>query len=72
MANFKIALDKVLSREGGYINDPDDKGGETYKGISRKYNPDWKGWRIIDNTKKNILKILKVILIETQNLKSCL
>lgn len=59
MADFKTALDKVLSREGGYVNDPDDKGGETYKGISRKYNPDWKGWRIIDNTKKEHPKDFK-------------
>lgn len=59
MANFKTALDKVLYREGGYVNDPDDKGGETYKGISRKYNPDWKGWHIIDNTKKEHPKDFK-------------
>lgn len=59
MANFKIALDKVLCKEGGYVNDPDDKGGETYKGISRKYNSDWKGWCIIDNTKKEHPKDFK-------------
>lgn len=57
MANFKSALDKVLSKEGGYVNDPDDKGGETYKGISRKHNPNWRGWRIIDDIKKDFPKI---------------
>ena len=59
MAYFKTALDKVLQKEGGYVNDPDDKGGETYKGISRKYNPNWKGWSIIDNTKKEHPKDFK-------------
>lgn len=53
MANFKTALDKVLQKEGGYVNDPDDAGGETYKGISRKYNPKWLGWSIIDKYKSD-------------------
>jgi len=51
MAEFKIALQKTLTHEGGYINDPDDLGGETYKGISRKAHSQWHGWEIIDNYK---------------------
>jgi lysozyme family protein len=48
MANFKPAFDKTMGHEGGYANDPTDKGGETYRGISRRYHPDWLGWKIID------------------------
>lgn len=48
MAKFEIALQHVLKNEGGYVNDPDDSGGETYKGISRKFNPSWKGWYYVD------------------------
>ena len=48
MADFSQALKKVLQREGGYVNDPDDPGGETYKGIARKINSKWDGWTIID------------------------
>jgi len=40
-----------LGHEGGYSNDPDDVGGETYKGIARNYHSDWPGWAIIDNAK---------------------
>lgn len=48
MANFEKALAVVLKHEGGYVNDPDDPGGETYKGIARKMNPKWGGWALID------------------------
>ena len=64
MAKFDIEFDKLILAEGGYVNDPDDAGGETYLGISRKNNPTWKGWKIIDEIKKkygtkNITSILK-------------
>lgn len=51
MANFNIAYKITKKREGGYNNDSDDIGGETFKGIARNYNPSWRGWRIIDNAK---------------------
>lgn len=49
MADFRPAYIKTLGHEGGYSNDKDDPGGETYKGISRVYNQGWPGWVIIDN-----------------------
>lgn len=52
MADFDIEFDKVILAEGGYVNDPNDAGGETYLGISRKNNAKWKGWSIIDSIKK--------------------
>ncbi len=48
MAQFDIAYNRTKPFEGGYVNDPDDLGGETYKGISRKANPKWEGWLIVD------------------------
>ncbi len=54
MAEFDIAYKKVIEgHEAGYVNDPDDTGGETWDGISRVHNPDWPGWEIIDAMKKN-------------------
>jgi len=50
MADFNIAYNITKEFEGGYSNDPDDAGGETYKGVARKFNPTWDGWIIIDNT----------------------
>lgn len=52
MANFSIAIEKSLTHEGGYSNVASDLGGETYRGISRKYNPKWEGWKKIDEAKK--------------------
>ena len=53
MANFGDAFKKLSIKEGGYVNDKDDAGGETYRGISRKYNPTWQGWNMIDKYKKH-------------------
>ena len=52
MPNFKLALDIILKHEGFYINDPEDAGGETFRGISRRYNLGWEGWKTIDALKK--------------------
>lgn len=43
-----IAIGTTLGHEGGHVNDPNDRGGETYRGISRKWFPDWDGWKIIE------------------------
>lgn len=65
MANFKEAFEKVVFNEGGYVNDPDDAGGETYMGISRKAHPNAIIWKHIDKitakykTAKTITKYLK-------------
>ena len=35
MANVATAMERVLKTEGGYVNDPNDKGGETNWGITK-------------------------------------
>lgn len=63
MAKFELAHPKVAAHEGGYANDPNDKGGETWKGIARKANPGWQGWVIIDSyrNKPNFPANLKAV-----------
>ena len=39
--NFQRALDFVLEREGGYVNDPDDPGGATNHGITQRTFSGW-------------------------------
>lgn len=48
MASFEQAIGKTLLFEGGYSNRPNDSGGETYRGISRKNFPNWAGWSTVD------------------------
>lgn len=52
MANFIQAFQKTITNEGGYVNDPDDPGGETYKGIARKMHSKWEGWTTVDLLKR--------------------
>lgn len=52
MADFSSACAATLKAEGGYVNNPKDPGGETYKGIARKRNPAWSGWAEIDAAKQ--------------------
>lgn len=39
MADFNLAIPTVLENEGGYVNDPNDPGGETKYGISKRRYP---------------------------------
>lgn len=57
MTSFDYAYNIVIANEGGYSNLSKDPGGETYKGISRVFNPGWKGWAIIDAYKSRMGKI---------------
>ena len=38
--NFDIAFDRLMGHEGGYVNDPNDPGGETQWGVSKRSYPD--------------------------------
>lgn len=53
MADFKLAYSIILRIEGGYVNHPNDRGGETWCGIARKSHPQWAGWTIVDALKKS-------------------
>jgi lysozyme family protein len=48
---FGRIYEVVMKYEGGYVNHPNDPGGETYNGISRRAHPNWEGWQFIDQKK---------------------
>jgi lysozyme family protein len=51
MANFDIAHKLTAGYEGGFSDDSADKGGMSYRGISRVNWPNWPGWVIVDQYK---------------------
>jgi lysozyme family protein len=51
MADFLVSYQITMSHEGGWVNHPNDRGQETYKGIARRFWPNWEGWKIIDDLK---------------------
>ena len=40
LTTFNEIIEKVLEHEGGYVNDPNDLGGETNFGINKRFYPD--------------------------------
>ncbi len=56
MADFNKAIEKTLINEGGYIDDPSDKGGETKFGISKRAYPDVDIKNLTINGAKTIYK----------------
>lgn len=63
MASFTETYTKYIKPgEGGYSDLAVDRGGETYRGISRKFHPNWPGWEAIDEIKQaRIIKNNEVI-----------
>lgn len=55
--NFAQSLAYVLAHEGGYVNNPYDKGGPTNRGITQRVYDDWQ--------RSKGLKVRTVRLIET-------
>ena len=53
MASFLPVFEETMKAEGKgkWTNDPKDKGGETFSGISRRFWPRWPWWPTIDAAK---------------------
>lgn len=54
---FSEILAATLRAEGGYVAHPDDPGGETILGISRRAHPDWPGWAFVDAQKPGPIRV---------------
>jgi lysozyme family protein len=69
MALFEIAYKKTAVFEGGYANNPNDNGGETFKGIARKFFPAWGGWVVVDKVKHDAPTTFKKDLMTNTELE---
>lgn len=61
---FDVIYPVIRAHEGSYVNHPKDRGKETYAGITRRYNPEWEGWMIIDSIKNQCGSISRFTRIE--------
>ncbi len=59
-----------MGHEGFYANNPDDPGGETWKGIARNKWPAWGGWAVIDRVKIANPRNLQAALAQSQELET--
>lgn len=52
MADINLYFPKLFKSEGFISNDAADSGGLTVWGITKKYDADWEGWKIVDEYKQ--------------------
>jgi lysozyme family protein len=52
MAQFEPAHAITAANEGGYANNKLDRGGETWKGVARNFWPNWPGWLLVDEQRR--------------------
>lgn len=53
MGAWEKAIEFTLGYEGGWCNTPGDRGGETFRGVSRVNYPNWPGWPLVDAGKSD-------------------
>lgn len=66
MANYKILFPFILSWEGGFVNDPNDLGGATNKGVTLKNFQKWRNAQMTTDdlkiiTDEEVCEIMKVM-----------
>ena len=54
--NWTTAFEAVIKSEGGYVNDPHDRGGETNLGVTKKAWADYIGRAVADGEMKSLTK----------------
>jgi lysozyme family protein len=58
--NYQKCLDTILHHEGGYVDHPDDPGGETNLGVTKKVYEEWGGTKDMkDLTVEDVAPIYK-------------
>ena len=54
MSNFETCLETILHHEGGYVNHPEDPGGMTNLGVTKRVYEEWVGHEVDEDTMRNL------------------
>ena len=54
MSNFEHCLQIILHHEGGYVNHPEDPGGMTNLGVTKRVYEEWVGYAVSEHTMQNL------------------
>ena len=65
--NYQHCLEMILHHEGGYVNHPEDPGGATNLGVTKRLYEEWVGKKVTEEKMKN-LKVEDVAPIYNKNL----
>lgn len=68
--DYHLIFEHLKEFEGHYVNDPDDLGGETYMGITRKNHPDFKIWNKLDTLTYKEKRSYRATEEEIEDIKS--
>ena len=63
---FEQALEFVLRRGDRCVNNDENLRGEEFMGINRFFHPEWMGWYVIDQRKKNLNDTSMLALSESE------
>jgi lysozyme family protein len=66
--SLAVAVKRTLGKEGGYSNRKSDRGGETIFGVSRKKNPKWEAWPLVEkySPRKLAVKDKRILAMAAQ------
>ena len=64
--NYQHCLEMILHHEGGYVNHPEDPGGITNLGVTKRVYEEWVGTKVTEDKMKN-LKVEDVAPIYKKN-----
>ena len=64
--NYQHCLEMILHHEGGYVNHPEDPGGITNLGVTKRVYEEWVGTKVTEEKMKN-LKVEDVAPIYNKN-----
>ena len=68
LVEFDDIIEVVLHHEGGYVNDPDDPGGETNFGVAKRSHPDVDIANLTKDDCATLVEAFHVSLLETVKL----